>query len=375
MSNIPNYEQWATLNDYLNGIAVALGSQTDITTWEGIQRAVRLGVAPDVFPIGTQFKVNHSVYGEKLYDVVAHNHFKSVKDETAPTMTLMCHEVLPSLTYSAPEAFYYADSKLPAGTYKFTLDTTYTSWEAGTYQFTLTKELPAGGQLCFSGQANKVLTTLTVQAYASRTSTSVVESAAITLGNSGTNLGTFGKELNDSMRVAVGSNNYKESAIRQYLNSSAGADNVWTPQTKFDRPPDWVKTRAGFMNGLDSDFAATIGEVIIPCFTNDTYETPDSTVTKGSTYTLNDKFYLASHKEIFNTSSNALDEAVLFPYYEDASTVDYIKYKDDGSAVSWWTRTPTPGYTGSARYVNSDGSSRAGTVINSNGIAPVCTIV
>ena len=195
MSNIPNYEQWGKMNDYLNSIAVSLGSTIDVSTWEGVQKAVRLGLAPDLFPIGTQLMVHHNVYGDMMYDVVAHDHYKSVRDENAHTMTLLSHDFVASLSFNGSDALYYAENELPAGTYHFTIPSSYLSWEAKTYKFTLTKALPKGGQLTIEG-GNYDPATATIKSYSSRTATVATEECAITVGNSGTNLGTVGVELN-----------------------------------------------------------------------------------------------------------------------------------------------------------------------------------
>lgn len=371
----PNSAQFDEMNVNLAKIAKAVGGQVDVSTWAGVQRAVRMGIAPDIFPIGTQLLVKHSVYGDMLYDVVAHNYLKSVHNEDAPTMTLMCHDVLSTaLQFDAPEAFYYAEADLPAGTYNFTLATAYSSWAAGTYQFTTTKVLPKGGQFTISGYADAAMTARSVKAFTSRTTTTVSETLTITEGSGGTSLGTFGEGLNHSQRVSYGSNNYKESAIRQMLNSSAAAGSVWTPQTKFDRPPTWLTSTAGFAGGLENDFIAVVGDVVLPCCANTIYEAPDSTVIKGERYTLNDKFYLASRKEIFGTDDSVADGSVLFPYYEGATNTDRIKYRN-GSAATWWMRTPHGGYAYAVRYVDTDGSLNNNSAYNANYLAPACTIV
>lgn len=372
---LPHAEQFDLMNENLAKIANALASDIDLSTWAGIQKAVRVGVAPDLIPVGTQLSVNHSVYGEKLYDVVAHNHYKSAHDENAHTMTLMSHDILATVQFDSPEAFYYADVELPAGTYNFTLTTTYSSWVAGTYQFTLTQTLPKGGQLCISDNADATMTARQVRAYASRTTTEVRESAAITSGNGGTSIGTFGVELNDVHRVSYGSNNYKESAIRQFLNSPFMAGSVWTPQTKFDRPPSWLTTLAGFADGFDDNFLSVVGEVVVPCAANNAYESPDSATFKNTKYTVTDKFYLASQGEIFGTISDAVaDDSVIFPYYEGATTPDYIKYAG-GSARGWWLRSPYSRNADSLCIVRLDGSLNPSSANAAFGFAPVCTIV
>ena len=371
----PNSGQFDKMNENLEKIAKAVGSQVDISTWGGIQKAVRAGIAPDILPVGTQLLVHHNVYGDRLYDVVAHNYFKSVHNENAPTMTLLSHDNIATAQFDSPEAFYYADAELPAGTYNFTLATAYSSWAAGTYQFTLTQALPKGGQLAISGYADAAMTSRQVRAYASRTTTAVTESVAITSGNAGTSLGTFGEELNHSHRVSYGSNNYKESAIRQFLNSPSAAGSVWTPQTKFDRPPSWMTSLAGFAGGFEDDFLSVIGEVVVPCAANNTYESPDSTVVKNTKYTVTDKFYLASQREIFGTTSDTVaDDSVLFPYYEGATNADRIKYRD-GSAAGWWLRSAYSWSAYNVRIVYSDGSLTNTSALSAHGFAPACTIV
>ena len=371
---LPTKEQMDTMNENLAKIAKAVGSQVDISTWEGIQKAVRSGIAKDILPVGSQLAVNHSVYGTRLFDVVAHDYLKSVHDENVHTMTIQQHDLLPSTQFDAPEAFYYADAALAAGTYNFTLAEAYSSWAAGTYQFTLTQTLPQGGQLAISGYADAAMTSRQVRAYANQTTTTVTESVAITSGSGGTSLGTFGVELNHSQRVSYGSNNYKESAMRQFLGSSAAAGSVWTPQTKFDRPPSWLTSLAGYKNGLDQDFLAVVGKVVLPCAANNTYEAPDSSIAKGAKYTLNDEFYLASTKEIFNANWDVADDSVVFPFYEGAGNADRIKYRD-GSAANWWLRTPNSGGAYSVRLVYSDGTMRGDDAHDAHGLAPACTIV
>lgn len=364
------------INNNLGKIAKQMGSSNyDITTWAGIQKAVRAGVAPEILPIGTQLNVNHSVYGEHLYDVVAHNYLKSATDKNAPTMTLLCHDQIGAFQFDSAEAFYYASAALPAGTYNFTISSTYSSWEVGTYQFTTTTSIPEGGQICIDGKASTAMTSVKVTTYASQNDTTPLETLTITSGSSGTSLGTFGTELNHAQRISYGSNNYKESAIRQFLNSPAVAGSVWTPQTKFDRPPSWNTTLAGFESGLESDFLAVVGDVIVPCAANNTYESPDSIITKNTKYTVTDKFYLPSQKEIFGSTSNTVvDDSVLFPYYEGATNADRIKYRN-GSALQWWGRSAREQSAYTVHIVSNDGSLTNYGSVNAYGCSPACTIV
>ena len=373
---LPTSEQMDTTLANLERISGALGNKVDLSSWSGIRRAVKLGLAPRLIPIGTQFTVPHSVYGDLVFDVVAHDHYKKRYDENAHTMTLMCHDQIGVIQFDSPEAFYYADATLPAGTYNFTIKSSQWAWTSGTYQFTLSRDLPVGGQLCISGDASVALTERRVVAYESRVEyPSVWEEVAIASGNAGTSLGDFGTyRLNHIHRVSYGSNNYKESAIRQFLNSSEKAGSVWTPQTKFDRPPTWATTLDGFIIGLDDDFLAVIGEVIVPCVANSSFESPDSTTVKGEMYTVIDKFYLASRGEIAGTGSNnyANDNSSQFAYYKDATRADRIKYKD-GSAVSWLTRSWSLPHR--VYGVGNTGGEVLTGVEYSSYFAPTCTIV
>lgn len=367
----PNSADFDEMNIQFEKIALAIGKRIDVSTWAKVRNAVKSGIAPIVFPVGTELSVNHSVYGKKTYLVVAHNYFKSSKNNNDHTMTIMSDEAFAPAQYDESEAFYYAESRLAAGTYNFTLATAFSSWAAGTYQFTLTNALPSGGQLCISGSPSAVMTSAKVKAYSSRLATDASETVAISVGSGGVNLGTFGVELNHISRVAYGSNNYKESAIRQFLNSSADAGSVWSPQTKFDRPPSWQTTLAGFAGGLDTDFLSIVGEVLVPCATNNIYESTDSTTPKGKKYTVSDKFYLASQKEIFGDVTNVLDDSsILFPYYDGATNADRVK-----SATSWWTRSALATSSCDGIVVNNEGILTTTTANTTQSCAVVCTII
>lgn len=372
---LPNSKQFQRINEHLKTIAGALGTQVDISTWEGVQKIVKMGLAPKYFPVGSQLVVNHSVYGDMIFDVVAHDYLKSAKDKNAHTMTILSRDILPSMQMDSPEAFYYAENGLPPGTYNFTIAATYGSWVAGTYQFTLPYALPVGGQLCIPENITAPLTSATVTIFSSCNEVAPTQSAEITTGSEGVSLGTFDNELNHRHRVVYGSNNYKESAIRQFLNSSEIAGNVWTPQTKYDRPPTWVNTHAGFMSGLDTDFLSVVGEVVVPCSTNNTFELIDSNKGKGEKYTVVDKFYLASQQEIFGTAvSSVEDDSRLLPYYESATNAERIKYRD-GVAVGWRLRSPVDGNAHNVRLVHIDGSLRNDFAHLDYGFAIACTIV
>ena len=371
----PNSEQFDLMNENLAKIAAAVGSQVDLSTWNGIRKAVLARIAPDVIPVGTLLTVTHSVYGDKPWVVLGHNVHKNAHNEDSPTMTIGSVPVLGTLQFDAPESICQVNSDLPAGTYHFTI-TAYDQWTAGTYQFITTKTVPSGGRICVSGQYpyQGNITAAKVSTYAQGSSTAIESGLAITAGSEGTNLGTAGEgTTNHTHRIAYGSNNYKESAMRQFLNSAAAAGNVWEPQTKFDQAPSWMTTTAGFLNGLDAELQEVLCDVTVPCGSNNVYEAPDSTVTKGGIYTVTDKIFLLSNREIGFTS-DIDDGTTVLPYYDGATNADRIKYNASSVAAYWWERTPYSGTAYVVRLVNTDGSLSFNGAYNAYGLAPACTI-
>ena len=348
------------------------------TSWAEIQREVQLGHGAVLFPVGSQLTLTHSVYGDIAMDVVSHDTVKKYGDENAHTMTLMAHDCIASLQFDAPEAMYYAESGLAAGTYCFKVNNGPDSWADGTYNFTLATEVPAGGQIRIDGATGTPLTSLYIKTYASQYSNDVLETTEKTIasGEAGELLGTLNEDLNQGHRIYVGSNNYKESAIRQFLNSDAEAGSVWTPQTHFDRAPSWAKSTAGFLNGCPEDFLDAIATAVVKCSANNTYECPASmggTVTKNTAYELTDKIFLASETEVGLNGGDVTDGSALYEFFDGASDADRIKYLN-GSAQHWWLRTPYIWRAFSPRYVKTSGSLDAYYAQSSFGLVPACII-
>lgn len=371
----PNKAQFDQIIENLEDIAQAIGAQGADHTWERIQTNIRLGLGASLYPVGTQFIVPHSVFGEMIWDVVGHDQVTSAEGR-AHTMTLLAHSCISNVVFDAPEAAFYAASALPAGTYHFRVVSQ--PWYAGdvgvTFQFTLANAVPAGGQIMINLTYNATMAGKTVSTYSSRTATSAMESATISVGSAGTDLGNLdsGDNNNHIQRICFGSNNYKESAIRQFLNSDAAAGAVWNPQVKTDRPPSWNPSLAGFKRGLPAYFLDAVGKAVVKCSTNSIYEAPDSSTTTGGTYEVNDDFWLASRMEVYG-SSDIADGSVTMTRFVGASNADRIKLLN-GAARYWWLRTPHSGSAGHVRGVNTDGSLNYISANNSFGCVPACII-
>ena len=352
--------------------AIASATAIDAMDWYGIAKLVYGGNAASSLPVGTALSTIKGDY-KYQWDVVHHGTVNG-----KPAMFLLMHNVLGGMMQDNSEALYYAETQLNAGTYNFTIPA---GWNDGygagkTFQFTLTQNVPAGGVLMFPWSWQVQASTVKVSSYSSRTSTTAIETVSVTEGSGGTSLGTAdGKStnLNHIQRCYYGSNNIKESALRQWLNSSATKGNFWTPQTKFDRPPSYANTLDGFLTTLPDDFKAVVKKRDKKVNTNNVFEVND---TLNSYYTISDKFWLASRYNVYGTeevSSVATDD-VFFDYYNGASNTDRIKYDSSGVAWWWWLHTPYAGYASLVRGVYTDGSLNSHNAIYGHGVAPACVI-
>ena len=370
---------------------VHIDTLTAVNTWEDIKNAVRLGLGAKLFPVGYEFTTEDSVTGAVITWVVrGHNHHAAVNDKLEYTMTLEAKYVYgaasgtyKSLVFDATEALYYAAEELPAGTYNFTVanQAWYTADNGKVFQFTLTKAVPAGGQIVMSMTYNATLEGKTVKTYASATSAAAIETATLTEGSEGTSLGTTdgkSENVNHMHRAIFGSNNYAQSAARQWLNSDAAAGAVWAPSNIFDRPPSWNTSYSGLMLGLPADFLAAVQPAVIPCRTNSIYElnSLDGTeFTVNQVYTLNDMFFMLSRPEIYGDwDSSSYKDGELLEYYEGLTNTERIKYDAAGSARLCWLRSPSPGYASSERFVNTSGALYGNGAYDALGVAPACII-
>ncbi|MBQ4396843.1 MAG: hypothetical protein II828_04925 [Clostridia bacterium] len=338
---------------------------SSVTSWADVQAIVRGGLADKAFPIGTKMYCRKDNVTLE-WDVIGIDHDTPADPQFTHSLTLQLHDCFPTfIQFDAPEALYYCETGLEAGTYHFTLSGT-------DYQFTASADIAAGSQLmlAFTGNVPSGITVADTKGGA------VSEgSITVTAGSGGTALDT--DYLNDINRVIYGSNNYKESAVRQWLGSSAATGSVWTPQNDFDRPPDWTSTANGFMNGMDGDFLAVLGNVTKVTAAPGS-NTPDTTT---------DPFFLLSRSEVYGGLENGVDEGAPYPYYAnysnlssagtgaDANRVKYI----GSTACQQFLRTPAVGQSSRVRHLNVSGQA-SGSQVAVNGsnpdyVAPACCII
>ena len=315
-----------------------------------------------------------------VFDVIGIDHDTPSDSQFTHSLTLGLHDCYTSLQFDATEALFYCEAELPAGTYNFTLlsgyDTTYGGGKS--YYFTLTKAVPAGGQIMFPWGYNKQAVDTKVSTYESRTSTTALESGiSVAEGTEGTPLTDIG-ECNHSHRIRYGSNNWVQSAMRQWLNSSATKGNVWEPQTNYDRPPSWVSNTDGFLYGIDKSFLDVIGEVKKITTLNTITDNTD-----GAYVETDEKFFLLSNDEAYFPTESGVKQGTPYAYYKNYSDhsapsnnadSNRIKYRN-GSATYWWLRSPNPWSAYNVRGVSPPGNLYDTGASDSYGVAPACCIV
>lgn len=359
-------------------------------TWADIQKAVRLGFAPNYFPVGYEFETYDSETENNIVWVVrGHDTHKPANGELKHSMTLETKyaysksngSFLP-VQFDGIEALYYSENGLSPGTYSFTVSNQLwcTSDNGKKYHFTLTKGVPAGGQITVSLVYNMPLAGKSIYVYSDQYTSEALESTVLEEGEEGISLGnTDGTgALNNIQRVIFSSNNYAQSAVRLWLNSNAPKENVWYPTNKFDRISSTNSGLNGFMRGVDQDFLSVVQTAAIPCRTNSLSECNsfDSTEFKtNQTYTVEDKFFLLSRPEIWGDWDNEeYKDGEQLEYYKGLTNAEIKKYDMAGADCVVRLRSPDSQYAGSAQIINSDGSRNSAGCSLSYGVCVACII-
>ena len=377
-------------------IAGAIGKQTDILsqyfakvqtdfsavqTWKGFKDICTAGAARRYFAIGDQFQCKKGTT-TITWDLV---HIGNNEDGSN-YVVLYAHDLLSVISFCERQAAFYATSAIPAGTYHFNPSLTGMSgqwandeWKK-TMQFTTTVEIPKGGQIALSGAIDwnnyyKPWTSgIKIATYSGPTSSTALETITPTEGSDGTDLATLG-EINCSQRMSWGSNNWKESDMRQYLNADGAVSSWWTAQTPFSRIPG-AAAKIGFMNDIDADFLDVISKVKL--------KTDRNTVTEGGGQdTTVDKFFLPARANLNcgNADESAPESSVIFDYYtkfrQDGKTgtntgTDANKLKSGGN---WYfLRSPNRGGAYGVALVHDGGALGGDNASSTDGLAPACTI-
>lgn len=361
-----------------------------------IAKIVRDGYGNVLMDIGDQLNIDWTD-GSKSYNV-PHDivHFANVdlkNGDKVPGMYLQWHFCSPfGVQFDAAEAFYYAETELAAGTYNIIVGDNWGNncKKNEQYQFTLSKPVPAGGQIAgFYSMPDKAAAEWTVQTFTDAKSTTPIETVKPTAGSNGTNLGTLSfagdGKLNSLQRVAYGYNRWSQSAIRQYLNSAKAAGQWWEPQHKWDRPPAELASKPGFLSGYSDDFLNAIKPVRVRTALN---TVTDAAV--GAYEDTYDKIFLASLEQEFITPQASGVEGEAWDYWKQAverstPTPWYKTFAEGGHPITYGIDGKTSAqnvrlrgaYRGYAYYtwnVYASGNVSNSNAVNSHRFAPACVI-
>lgn len=366
--NIASNENAERQAQALELIAKHLMQTGSVVAWPDVQEIIRHGMGSSDFPVGSQLTVS---YGEKtmLLDVLGHDIDLDPHGRFQHSTTFALHTLLDASQFDATEALYYAADGLAAGTYYFTLLAGYdVEYGGATLQFTLAQAVPAGGVIMFPwGYQQQALTTK-ISTYASREAVAAIETVSVSTGSDGTDLGTADghtEHMNHAHRLRYGSNRYKESAIRQWLNSDKAGGAWWQPQNEFDRAPSYA-ARDGFLKKLDEGLVAAIGEADKTVALN--------TVTDGGgSEVVRDRVWLLSRDEMGYGHENNITEGQTYPFFAGATNADRI-YLLNGAPRWYWLRTPNTGHGNNVRNVSTDGSLYSNFACSSIGVLAAFTI-
>ena len=374
------------------------GNLTDVSNFADVLALVRAGQHGSVFATGDQITPTWQEPGGTAYE----DPFDIVQVECAPElrsgeavhgMMLQQHYAnVRGCPFDPQEALYDADTELPAGTYHFTVagDTWLTSENGKKLQFTLTKPIPAGGQLVYADTEgfNKALAGQKISTYSGPTSFTAIESVALSEGEEGTDLGTTdGKgQLNHHQRAFRGCGRWKTSMLRQYLNSDKAAGAWWSKQDKWDRASSFINSCPGYMAGFAADFLAALKPVKV-CTARDTVVFDDGT---DITY---DTFFPISMEQMYAVPQITGVEGEALAYWKDVAAgctgLDSSgKFKQYGTypelrvyglnakstARTCWLRSANRGYSCSAWYVYTSGLVGTNYALYGYFCAPACVI-
>ena len=343
------------------------------SSWEEIRQNVKMGYGETLYPVGTDLEVEcteNSPYTSIVFTVVDH----SVIDNE-PCMTLLMKSGINGLQFEHEQALIVPTETLVAGTYHFNFPDNYDASHDGTktVQFTLVNDVQANDQIMIQYPNNQSWIGKNLTVYSNFTDT-VLETCVMSEGEDGTDLGVADGSgiINHITRARYGANNWKESAMRQWLNTDALVNKWQTQQNRYQRPCTYLTKQNGFMSWFNSDFVGVIKETNHLNRTNRVY---DSLGVK-TPYSTNDKFFLLSQEEVGFNSEDDIICGTCFDYYVDAENIDRIKYDINNSATArwWWLRTPYPSYASTGRAVHSTGSLNGSDGYNGHAVVSACTI-
>lgn len=162
---------------------------------------------------------------------------------------------------------------------------------------------------------------------------------------------------NHSQRVSNGSNNWKESNIRQWLNSSGAG--FYEPQNEYDI----LSTNSGYATGWLTGFVPGFADLIQPVYN----QTPRNNIASnlggggGGTDTTLDRFWLPLSADIFSNR---------FDLFYNVTNSDRMMYDESGVVCVSWLRSPDPSLAYCVSYVSTSGTQNTNRASNAYAFLP-----
>lgn len=362
--NFPRADQLDLMNTLLATMASNKEGGIAIKSWKDVQRITRMGLASQFFVPGDRFLAEYN--GTPVeWEIAGIDHEKPTNSAFKHSITLIPVKCLEDRQFSARQAFYNVGAGLAAGTHIFTFAPGHA--DERQYEFTTTNDVPENGVIVISTWNGDGYLISKVTTYRADRKTVVDSGINVTVVSGQVDTLT---PINHQQRVRYGSNNYKESSMRHWLNSDASTW-AFVSQTLYDMPPTSAYPTGGFLNRLDPDLLEVLGSVDKQVTRNNVFENGGNLLGQDL---VSDKIFLLSRVEVgLGTEGTTTGESV-YDLYKTAVNADRIKLLSS-SPRSWWLRSPNTGYSGYVRDVYTSGALINYDAVNSDGLVPACVIV
>ena len=334
--------------------------------WQQVQKNVKAGLGPVYYPVGYEFTTYDSINQQNITWVVAgHDHHQAADPSLVHTMTLESKYIISDISGAGipiqfnnnTDLIYYARDGLKAGAYCIRDSKESSSTKKASYiSFTLNTDVPAGGCIRALDSQYYYLPGYSWSSYNTLTDENTLETFSITrtyrelptdaefLGDLSTNDRDVNSLINVNL-IQMGSLNYAQSNIHQWLNSDKEANAWWIAKTITSRPPkEQTKNLAGFMRGLPEDFLQAVQPASIAChfIPGDTYESIDGVPfdTSNNPYKLEAKFFLPAFNEISTRNFPEASDGTILELHKDLLDTYQAKFDLLSNRQEYLTRTP-----------------------------------
>jgi hypothetical protein len=295
-------------------------------SWAIVRQHVLDGTAPDMFPVGTVFYVDHPEYTHQdstglWFRVVGHGQVPAADETLTHTMCLDMVDVLFSVPCDVAELEYAltADTTAQSGKTYYTLSgSTYSALTEGT-DYDVGDPVPAASWY----------------------------------------------EKNIGNRNLFGSNNPKQNNLINWLNSDGTSGSSIQPMTIWDLCGSALLGKNGFLKNIDPLFLA----VVQPANLTSAICTAEG----GGSITHAAKFWPLSITQVFGELNNGISENVQLDFYKNGGS-KVKNTKDTNTASPWRLRSAVTTNVNQSNVVLAGGTKSTNGGADSVGVSPACII-